>query len=80
MRRKRLRLAIGPEAGLQFQAIKFGCRASEALRLQWKLAKVRDLTRQIESDGWRHVRTTGSHGHFKHATKPNVVTVPGPSR
>ena len=39
--------------------------------------KVRDLIRLIESDGWRHVRTTGSHRHFKHATKPNVVTVPG---
>jgi len=31
----------------------------------------------IEQDGWRHVRTTGSHKHFKHASKPNVVTVPG---
>ncbi|MFN7936352.1 MAG: type II toxin-antitoxin system HicA family toxin [Bryobacteraceae bacterium] len=39
--------------------------------------KVRELIRLIESDGWRHVRTTGSHRHFKHETKPNVVTVPG---
>jgi predicted RNA binding protein YcfA (HicA-like mRNA interferase family) len=39
--------------------------------------KVRDLVRLIESDGWRHVRTTGSHRHFKHSSKPNVVTVPG---
>ena len=39
--------------------------------------KVRDLIRLIESDGWKHVRTTGSHRHFKHPTKPNVVTVPG---
>ena len=39
--------------------------------------KVRDLLRLIESDGWRHVRTTGSHHHFKHSSKPNVVTVPG---
>jgi predicted RNA binding protein YcfA (HicA-like mRNA interferase family) len=31
----------------------------------------------IESDGWKHVRTTGSHRHFKHATKPKVVTLPG---
>ena len=31
----------------------------------------------IEQDGWRHVRTTGSHKHFKHPSKPNVVTVPG---
>ena len=39
--------------------------------------KVKDLIRIIESDGWKHVRTTGSHRHFKHPTKPNVVTVPG---
>jgi predicted RNA binding protein YcfA (HicA-like mRNA interferase family) len=39
--------------------------------------KVRDLVRHIEQDGWRHVRTTGSHRHYKHPTKPNVVTVPG---
>jgi predicted RNA binding protein YcfA (HicA-like mRNA interferase family) len=39
--------------------------------------KVRDLIRMIEADGWKHVRTTGSHRHFKHPTKPNVVTVPG---
>ena len=39
--------------------------------------KVRDLIRLIQSDGWKHVRTSGSHRHFKHATKPNVVTVPG---
>jgi predicted RNA binding protein YcfA (HicA-like mRNA interferase family) len=31
----------------------------------------------IEGDGWKHVRTTGSHRHFKHATKANVVTIPG---
>ncbi|HBY63227.1 MAG TPA: addiction module toxin, HicA family [Solibacterales bacterium] len=39
--------------------------------------KVRDLIRLIESDGWKHVRTTGSHRHFKHSAKPHVVTVPG---
>ena len=39
--------------------------------------KVRDLTRLIESDGWKHVRTTGSHRHFKHKTKPHVVTLAG---
>jgi predicted RNA binding protein YcfA (HicA-like mRNA interferase family) len=31
----------------------------------------------VESDGWRHVRTTGSHRHYKHPSKPNVVTIPG---
>ena len=39
--------------------------------------KVRDLVKVIEQDGWRHVRTTGSHRHFKHLSKTNVVTVPG---
>jgi predicted RNA binding protein YcfA (HicA-like mRNA interferase family) len=39
--------------------------------------KVRDLIKLVESDGWRHVRTTGSHRHFKHPTKRNVVTIPG---
>ena len=33
--------------------------------------------RMIESDGWKHVRTTGSHWHYKHDKKPNVVTIPG---
>ncbi len=31
----------------------------------------------IEADGWKHVRTTGSHRHYKHGRKPNVVTIPG---
>lgn len=35
------------------------------------------MIRLIETDGWKHVRTTGSHRHFKHGTKPNVVTVSG---
>jgi predicted RNA binding protein YcfA (HicA-like mRNA interferase family) len=39
--------------------------------------KVRDVIRLVESDGWRHVRTTGSHRHYKHSSKPNVVTIPG---
>jgi predicted RNA binding protein YcfA (HicA-like mRNA interferase family) len=39
--------------------------------------KVRDLIRLVESDGWTHVRTTGSHRHFKHPSKPHVLTIPG---
>jgi predicted RNA binding protein YcfA (HicA-like mRNA interferase family) len=39
--------------------------------------KVREVIRQIEADGWRHVRTRGSHRQFNHPTKPGVVTVPG---
>jgi predicted RNA binding protein YcfA (HicA-like mRNA interferase family) len=42
-----------------------------------KTVKVRDPARLVEADGWRHVRTTGSHPHYKHSAKPNVVTIPG---
>ncbi|MAB13280.1 MULTISPECIES: type II toxin-antitoxin system HicA family toxin [Parvibaculum] len=40
----------------------------------------RDVIRKIEADGWQHVRTTVSHHHFKHPTKPGIVTVPHPKR
>ena len=39
--------------------------------------KVRNITNVIEADGWRHVRTKGSHRQFKHDTKIGLVTVPG---
>lgn len=39
--------------------------------------KVRELIRVLEDDGWRKVRTTGSHRQFKHFAKPGVVTVAG---
>jgi predicted RNA binding protein YcfA (HicA-like mRNA interferase family) len=38
--------------------------------------KYRDLLKQLQDDGWRHIRTTGSHFHMKHPTKPGLVTVP----
>jgi predicted RNA binding protein YcfA (HicA-like mRNA interferase family) len=41
--------------------------------------KVRDLIKIIEADGWRHVRTRGSHRQFNHRAKRGVVTVPGKS-
>jgi predicted RNA binding protein YcfA (HicA-like mRNA interferase family) len=41
------------------------------------LVKVREVIRLIEADGWRHVRTRGSHRQFNHASKRGVVTVPG---
>jgi predicted RNA binding protein YcfA (HicA-like mRNA interferase family) len=40
-------------------------------------AKIRDLIRMVERDGWLHVRTTGSHRHYRHPTKPGTVTIPG---
>jgi predicted RNA binding protein YcfA (HicA-like mRNA interferase family) len=39
--------------------------------------KVREVIRLIEADGWRHVRTRGSHRQYNHATKRGVVTVAG---
>lgn len=39
--------------------------------------KVREVIRLIEDDGWRHVRTRGSHRQFNHPSKRGVVTIPG---
>jgi predicted RNA binding protein YcfA (HicA-like mRNA interferase family) len=39
--------------------------------------RVRDLIKVIEKDGWRHVRTRGSHRQYKHPVKRGRVTVPG---
>jgi predicted RNA binding protein YcfA (HicA-like mRNA interferase family) len=39
--------------------------------------KVRDLIKLVERDGWQHVRTTGSHRHFRHPEKLGTVTIPG---
>ena len=38
--------------------------------------KVRDIVRRLRQDGWYIDRIRGSHHHFKHARKPQVVTVP----
>lgn len=39
--------------------------------------KVREAIKLIEDDGWFLVRTRGSHRHFKHPTKPGLVTIAG---
>jgi predicted RNA binding protein YcfA (HicA-like mRNA interferase family) len=39
--------------------------------------KVRELIKQLERDGWKHVRTKGSHRQFQHSVKPGTVTVAG---
>ena len=41
------------------------------------MPKVRDAIRLVERDGWRMVRTRGSHRQFKHPVKPGRVTIPG---
>jgi predicted RNA binding protein YcfA (HicA-like mRNA interferase family) len=39
--------------------------------------KVREVIKIIEADGWYLARTKGGHRHFKHPTKPGIVTVAG---
>ena len=39
--------------------------------------KVGELIRLLEDDGWRLVRTKGSHRQFKNPSKPGTVTVAG---
>ena len=39
--------------------------------------KVREVIRLIEDDGWYHVRTRGSHRHYKHPSKAGLVTIAG---
>jgi predicted RNA binding protein YcfA (HicA-like mRNA interferase family) len=39
--------------------------------------KVRQAVRLIEQDGWRLVRTRGSHRQYKHPDKQGLVTIAG---
>ncbi|HEY6763359.1 MAG TPA: type II toxin-antitoxin system HicA family toxin [Candidatus Sulfotelmatobacter sp.] len=39
--------------------------------------KVRDVIRSLKENGWRLVRTKGSHRQFHHPSKPGTVTVAG---
>lgn len=41
------------------------------------MVTVRDAVRALERDGWRKVRTRGSHRQYRHPTKPGTVTVAG---
>ncbi|GAA5784872.1 type II toxin-antitoxin system HicA family toxin [Chitiniphilus shinanonensis] len=40
----------------------------------------RELIALIQQDGWYEVRVSGSHHHFKHPTKPGLVTIPHPKK
>ncbi|OGT46136.1 MAG: addiction module toxin, HicA family [Gammaproteobacteria bacterium RIFCSPHIGHO2_12_FULL_38_11] len=40
----------------------------------------RDVIQMLKANGWFEVRVTGSHHHFKHQTKPGIVTVPHPKK
>jgi len=37
--------------------------------------KYRDLIKRVEKDGWQFLRMNGSHGQYKHPTKPGIVTI-----
>ena len=40
--------------------------------------KSRDVIKAIETDGWYLLRVAGSHHHFRHSDRPDLVTVPHP--
>jgi predicted RNA binding protein YcfA (HicA-like mRNA interferase family) len=39
-----------------------------------------EVAKLIQTDGWRLVRISGSHHHFRHAVKPGLVTIPHPKK
>jgi predicted RNA binding protein YcfA (HicA-like mRNA interferase family) len=39
--------------------------------------KVEEVIKLLEADGWTLKRTSGSHRHFEHPTRPGLVTVAG---
>jgi predicted RNA binding protein YcfA (HicA-like mRNA interferase family) len=41
------------------------------------MAKVREVIRHLEREGWTQVRMRGSHRVYKHPSRPLHVTVPG---
>ena len=41
------------------------------------MPKVRDAIRLIEQEGWKLVRTRGSHRQYRHSEKPGTVTIAG---
>lgn len=42
----------------------------------WMRMKAREVVRLLEAEGWVEARMSGSHRHFKHPTRPGLVTVP----
>lgn len=39
-----------------------------------------EVIRILKANGWTLARTKGSHHHFRHPTKPGIVTVPHPKK
>lgn len=40
----------------------------------------KEVIKKIVAEGWEHVRTTGDHWHFRHASRPGTCTVPHPKK
>jgi predicted RNA binding protein YcfA (HicA-like mRNA interferase family) len=40
-------------------------------------AKVKEVIKMLEQDGWQLIRVKGSHRQYKHPTKPGIVTIAG---
>lgn len=38
--------------------------------------KHREIINLLEADGWRHIRTSGSHAVYKHEHKLGIIVVP----
>ncbi|MFL9869443.1 type II toxin-antitoxin system HicA family toxin [Paraburkholderia fungorum] len=39
-----------------------------------------EVVKLIQADGWRLIRISGSHHHFRHAAKAGLVTIPHPKK
>jgi predicted RNA binding protein YcfA (HicA-like mRNA interferase family) len=39
-----------------------------------------EVVKLIQADGWRLIRISGSHHHFRHAGKAGLVTIPHPKK
>jgi predicted RNA binding protein YcfA (HicA-like mRNA interferase family) len=39
--------------------------------------KVREVIQLLQRNGWKEMRSKGSHRQFKHSNQPYVITVPG---
>jgi predicted RNA binding protein YcfA (HicA-like mRNA interferase family) len=40
----------------------------------------RKIIKRLKADGWIHVRTKGSHHHFKHPDLSKIITVKHPDK
>lgn len=45
-----------------------------------KIYSSREIIQFLKADGWKEIRITGSHHHFKHEHKKGIVTVPHPKK